>query len=86
MREKIDYFNGFLDTISDMVVNEYFSVAKLTQYDVIKALKNLANNFIDTIVTDMVNEHKDENRRICEAFEEVVERAQKAGHANCNSR
>ncbi|KAE8738437.1 hypothetical protein FOCC_FOCC016088 [Frankliniella occidentalis] len=77
LREKIDYFNGFLDSISDMVLNEYFPVAKLCQYDVIRSLKGFATHFIETIVTDMVNEHKSENRKICEAFEEIVERAQK---------
>ncbi|KAK3925188.1 Dynein heavy chain 7, axonemal [Frankliniella fusca] len=76
LREKIDYFNGFLDRISDMVLNEYFPVAKLCQYDVIRSLKTFATNFIETIVKDMVNEHKAENRKICEAFEEIVMRAQ----------
>lgn len=59
-----------------MVVNEYFPSAKLCQFDVIKALKDLANKFINSIVNDMVDEHKAENRKICEAFEEIVEKAQ----------
>ncbi|KAJ1520032.1 hypothetical protein ONE63_004262 [Megalurothrips usitatus] len=77
LREKINYLNGFLDSISDMVVNEYFPVAKLCQYDVIKSLKECANDFVNTIVTDMVNDHKRENRSICAAFENIVELAQK---------
>lgn len=81
LREKIDYFNGFLDSISDMVVNEFFPVAKLCQYDVIRTLKSCANSFVDQIVKDMVNEHKAENRHICEAFEDIVARAQKVSRA-----
>jgi len=72
---KIDYFNDFVLSISDMVTNEYFPVAKVCQTEIIRYLKECATGYIDMIVDNLISDHKSENMSICEDFEEIERRA-----------
>ncbi|XP_063227776.1 dynein axonemal heavy chain 12 isoform X3 [Bacillus rossius redtenbacheri] len=73
--EKVQYFRDYIVKILELVMNEYFFVGRLGQYDIIHNWKEQAYSFISQIVDYLVEKHRKENERICKEFAEVTRRA-----------
>ncbi|KAK6642963.1 hypothetical protein RUM43_004465 [Polyplax serrata] len=75
--EKREHFQGYVDKINDMVVNQYFSLCRLCQVSLIQTLRDFAFAFCDDLLGEMIRTHGAVNLEICRTFEQLKMRALK---------
>ncbi|XP_018397139.1 PREDICTED: dynein heavy chain 12, axonemal-like [Cyphomyrmex costatus] len=69
--EHICKYNEYLNKTNSMVSNLYYNVGKLEQSSAKKSLRQICNNVISVLTTELVKYHQDFNRSICADFENL---------------
>ncbi|XP_022919154.2 dynein axonemal heavy chain 7 [Onthophagus taurus] len=72
---KIDFYQSFINRISDMVTSEYYSIGQLEQEECKANIKASINALIDDVAGKLALQHEWENRDICEVFEMLAQKA-----------
>lgn len=64
---------NIIEELRGTCMNEYFAFGKLILIDYVSAMINFAQDITNTILEEMIKDHKRTNIRICEEFEELKE-------------
>lgn len=73
--QKIELFKDYLTKTRKIVQNVYFTMAKVIQSNVINHLKAISVDCIGRVTKNIVQSHYNENKQICNVFEEIKRRA-----------
>lgn len=73
--KKIDFYQTFINRITEMVTNEFYAIGQLEQEECKANLKASINALIDDVAGKLVLQHEWENRDICDTFQMLATRA-----------